>query len=64
MKDELIDIPKFREWNDLFIEGKSYLNILIKRKKNYINISSNDKINNSSSNNTKQDNKKEINKKK
>ena len=63
LKDELIDIPIFREWNDLFIEGKSYLNILIKRKKNYINISSNDKINNSSSNNTKPDNKKGINKK-
>ena len=38
LNDELIEIPEYREWNDLFIEGKSFSNIKIKKKKNQGNI--------------------------
>ena len=60
LNDELINIPEYREWNNLFICGQSCLNIQIKRKNN---ISFVDKTNNSSLLNIKGENKKELIKK-
>ena len=53
LNEDLIDIPEYREWNDLFIEGKSCLNISIKRRKNQNNISSIEKTNTNNSSLTK-----------
>ena len=53
LNEDLIDIPEYREWNDLFIEGKSCLNIAIKKRKNQNNISSIEKTNTNNSSLTK-----------
>ena len=46
LKEELIDIQEFREWIDLFIEGKSCIKIpIIKRKPQNNNIASVEIIN-------------------
>ena len=62
LNEELIEIPEYREWNDLFIEGKSLLNIQIKKKKNQGNISSVEKTNSSGLTSSKVDNKKKLKK--
>ena len=64
LNEELIEIPEYREWNNLFIEGKSCLSIQIKRKKIINNLSTAEKTNNSSLGNVKTEGKKENIKKK
>ena len=64
LNEELIEIPEYREWNNLFIEGKSCLSIPIKRKKIINNLSTAEKTNNSSLGYVKTEGKKENIKKK
>ena len=56
LNQELIDIPEYREWNDYFIEGKSFLN-LIKKNRNLNNSSYVEKTSKSNIKNIKKEKK-------